>query len=501
MDDSSDDHAVDEELVKFWNALPQASLDERATGKFLKLADGFVLGKPELGNRFLVRSAYEELIENFNECSEVFRKWVVTGTPGIGKTFFSAYFMWIAACQRKSVVWEPSGAEEIYLMTSDRIQVAEKNALTFNPYLNEKNTVYIVDGHTPRNVTAWTLLVTSPKRDIYHHYTKSAISSRVFMRPWDHDELQRCRLELYERGRYRASQSVMDRLFEWYGGVPRYVLQHASIMLAIPGATENSVVEKLVRDLKEAVSSHKLSDLQNSFKDEISDGPFSHRILHIWPGSLNGKLVWSSSSLAWASVKIQHYVAEQYALQLFEDLRLFIDIASMPEAGSFRGVLYESYAHYILRRGGAFRVRRLLGPDQHSNQQNNNINDSSSINFPVAELKTFRQLDQVDMACTEAYWQPLVRNLRSIDSMRGLVNFFQITTSTHHPIIAAGQEALNRVSVHESRRLYFVVPSAIFATFKYQPYHTLKGTVHKGNLGDVAEVQQWALEVAVGRSI
>jgi hypothetical protein len=85
--------------------------------EYLKLHHSLVLGDPTLGDRFLVRPIYKELCQRFERNHST--KVVVTGTPGIGKTIFSAYYMWIAVHAKRTVVWQPfqfPGHSPTYLM-------------------------------------------------------------------------------------------------------------------------------------------------------------------------------------------------------------------------------------------------------------------------------------------------------------------------------------------------------------------------------------------------
>ncbi|KAH9461347.1 hypothetical protein Pst134EA_017656 [Puccinia striiformis f. sp. tritici] len=49
---------VEEDIVRFWKALPDATLVSHGEMQYLELKDSFVLGDEELGRRFLVRSIY-----------------------------------------------------------------------------------------------------------------------------------------------------------------------------------------------------------------------------------------------------------------------------------------------------------------------------------------------------------------------------------------------------------------------------------------------------------
>ncbi|KAI9620249.1 hypothetical protein H4Q26_013818 [Puccinia striiformis f. sp. tritici PST-130] len=47
-------------------------------------------------------------------------------------------------------------------------------------------------------------------------------------------------------------------------------------------------------------------------------------------------------------------------------------------------------------------------------------------------------------------------------------------------------------------KLYFVVPSDVYQTYRCQPYHAKDGKLFKGRLGNVREVKQWALMIPTG---
>ncbi|PLW42567.1 hypothetical protein PCASD_05295 [Puccinia coronata f. sp. avenae] len=169
---------ADEQILRFWDNLTKANLvTEEAEGEkmeYLNLHQSFVLGKQGLGDRFLVRPIYKELYERIE--AGHFTKWIVTGTPGIGKTFFSAYYMWIAARAQKTVVWQPfpSAGSPFYLMTPGAVEGLMANSTELRNALANPQTVYIVDGQAPTSCGAWTLLVTSPQQDHYKHHSKEA---------------------------------------------------------------------------------------------------------------------------------------------------------------------------------------------------------------------------------------------------------------------------------------------------------------------------------------
>jgi len=60
----------------------------------LSLPDGvFLLGRPSIGSKLMIRDCYKPLYEMVRDSSD-FTRWVLVGTPVFGKTLFTAYVMW-----------------------------------------------------------------------------------------------------------------------------------------------------------------------------------------------------------------------------------------------------------------------------------------------------------------------------------------------------------------------------------------------------------------------
>ena len=82
------------------------------TNNTLELANGtFFLGDPMLGSKLFIRPCYKELSEIILDgaSSGAWRNVVVTGTPGIGKSVFGLYLLYLLRCQGKTVVFEQKG--------------------------------------------------------------------------------------------------------------------------------------------------------------------------------------------------------------------------------------------------------------------------------------------------------------------------------------------------------------------------------------------------------
>ncbi|OAV94846.1 hypothetical protein PTTG_26843 [Puccinia triticina 1-1 BBBD Race 1] len=332
-----------EDLGRFWQALPaDATIVPVGKMQHLKLKESYVLGERNLGRSLLVRPIYKELCERF-EARKV-HKSVVTGTPEIGKTVFSAYYMWIAACQKKTVVWQPVssglGVPPTYLMTSRGVERVASDSPELLSALANPETMYIVDGQAPMLsfVNAWTLVLTSPLRDHYKIVLKIPRSELLYMEPWSDEELKNCQAFLYPDEEILPTD-LMDQLFD-----------------------------------READSSH---------QPRHPDGNLAHY------------------QLAWASRRVEKAVVDRFARQIHTDLKPFLqnpgNYGLDYNFDNLRGLMFECYAHAVLGDGGRFQVRRRceLG-DPRGGQ-------SLEVTFPAAELSVSQTRPIKHQSLSEAH--------------------------------------------------------------------------------------------------
>ncbi|KAA1074723.1 hypothetical protein PGT21_017069 [Puccinia graminis f. sp. tritici] len=307
---------VGEGLIRFWKALPEASLVVDGEVEYLELKESYILGDENLGDRLLVRPIYKELCEFFK--ANAYNRWVVTGTPGIGKTFFSVYYMWIAARAKKTVVWQPPFLPEhlSYLMTSRGVELVGTWDSEITDALATSDAVHIVDGKAPKLRKVWTLLVTSPQHNHYHQFLKENNSKLLYMPPWSYEELQTCKAILYPDERILPT-TLMDRVFEWYGGVPRYVLARASTEFKRKGGNEDAAFQAVNQRLTEAINRGGIMDVMKAFQAKTPDGQFSHRVVHIYSHP-SGEL--TRYHLSWASHQVESAMTKRCEQELCIDL-------------------------------------------------------------------------------------------------------------------------------------------------------------------------------------
>ncbi|KAJ8324465.1 hypothetical protein O5D80_006718 [Batrachochytrium dendrobatidis] len=82
----------DHELTKFFHNLRYAKLEDDV----LSMPPGtYLLGDPSLGSKLYTRQVYKELALGIEQSKPWQRGFVVTGTPGMGKTFFGIWMMYL----------------------------------------------------------------------------------------------------------------------------------------------------------------------------------------------------------------------------------------------------------------------------------------------------------------------------------------------------------------------------------------------------------------------
>jgi hypothetical protein len=253
----------------------------------------------------------------------------------------------------------------------------------------------------------------------------------LYMTPWSYNELLNCKIILF----LNLPKTLMDELFDWYGGVPRYVLHIASDQLA-HGEKAEDVVQYLEIQMIGAIHKDTISVLIKAHRDRLADGQFSHRVLHLCRHPNNNLANFQSD---WASSKVENTVLNAFAQQLYDGVEGFLQRGNDYECGNLSGLIFEARAHTILSGGGNFRARRLIEGGQNV-----------MLMFPPTTRQNFQKLADVDLG-TQVFWRPDKKNLPAIDALCGPANLFQMTVSHSHPIKHQGLcDALEVVPKSES---------------------------------------------------
>jgi hypothetical protein len=167
--------------------------------------------------------------------------------------------------------------------------------------------------------------------------------------------------------------------------------------------------------------------------------------------------------LRFASAFIQERVYDKFANEVHSKLMLFTrEAAGNPLLSSILGCLYEEFVHRRLCGNETFRIRALDGPSSSDEQ----------VNFGGLLTKTINCAEDVSAGY---YCKPAAHNFESVDAVIAPHSLFQVTVGSTHPVKQHGVDVLSGSMTASEVRLYFVVPSDRFSTFRSQPYVTKDG--------------------------
>jgi hypothetical protein len=178
-----------------------------------------------------------------------------------------------------------------------------------------------------------------------------------------------------------------------------------------------------------------------------------------------------------------HYVGlrllEKYKLELIEDLARFDGVQR-----AIGGHLFEMYGHLVFSRGGVELKCKCLETGKESQIF---LKEYHGARMPLCTK-------EIPIKMISGYYAATDRNFPAIDSMSEQ-GMFQFTISFDHPI--RGVEIFDRLcGYYDEPKLYFVVPSHIFASFKAQEFKQMRGnkTAHS-----VQGLKQFAIELPAQR--
>lgn len=345
----------DEELNKFWQTLKNASCKE-----FLELPEGVrFLGKDHGTSKLLVRKCYVDLQEVVFD--DKINKLRIVGNPGIGKTFFGYYLLYLLAKKNETIVYDNfNETDPIVFEGGKRAFTSDSDAI--KPYLRNSAVWYIADGHQPKDVNAKTILITSPKKERYWDFDKyTGVVTARFMPVWSWEEIKQCRKALYDKE--VTWKSALD-LFSMWGGIPRYVLERASDV--IHQNKLNSAIKDCEMDIFDSIDesciertkvSHMLVHMEVNLPAE-DDDELDEDELNRCSAKLdrNGKTPYTEAEIRFASRFVREKVTSQLETRIRQRLIEQIKVGS---GSPLLGSSFEYVAHKTLRNGGKFDVRPL----------------------------------------------------------------------------------------------------------------------------------------------
>ncbi|CAG8799827.1 32188_t:CDS:2, partial [Racocetra persica] len=445
--------------------------------------DVFFLGDENMyGSKLLIRNCYLQLLEliekNRKRDGPAYTGCTITGTPGIGKTYFGLYLLFYIRYNYPEaiIVWQCT--EKICYQFSPDGNVQEGDISLFRKTLNNRDNFLLVDAQALTfPYSAYKVLLTSPKVERFNEAVKWPGFTQYFMPVWVQEEITTFWTFQYKNKKNNEGKEftleLLKTLIEKWGPIPR------SVLLKWDDETYQQKYQQLIDEAK-------LEDCINSIdKSGMPTGAISGRLIHLDPVPR-----FTSAVYRFASQRVFDKIIREYEIRTKKNVRdLIMNSHGLSHIAGFRGNLFEDFAHQKLQNGGMFRIRCL----------NNKNLEVTEKHIEKLECNWFITLNE---ARKEYYNRPKSKTFASIDSFSldsKTLDLYQITVSKNHGMKIKGLNDLNcllewRKDVNNFN-LYFVVPSDIFKTSPQQKYKTTKDEDCKKIPGWINKITQYALEI------
>ncbi|EXX62053.1 hypothetical protein RhiirA5_395628 [Rhizophagus irregularis] len=475
----------DKNLIKFWRALKNATCENET----LKLSKNtHFLGKGYV-SILLIRKCYHDLQKIvFDDTIDKLR---ITGNPGIGKTYFGYYLLYLLAQKDVTIVYDNHHETKPIIFEGNNAYVSNSDGI--DVYLRKPAVWYIVDGKEPKDVKAKTILICSPKKNHYKNFDKyEGVVTIRYMPTWKWEEIARCRKELYEK---KVSNKKARDCFRKWGGIPRFVLERANY--------------KTHQDkLNSAIKRSKM-DIFDYIGESIGDDNVSHMLVHIHvnlpaeddvsndddddddvdnndnsdsnDGDVNvksgssasqvqldkyGEIAYTETVLKFASNKVMKLVTQKLESRIRQRL---LEKTKADTGNTLLGTSFEYLAHRILRNGGKFDIRPL---DKYSGEVSSD--PDAVVDLHTQDEQLYFSKNNIDVIENKMYYQPTEKNFPSIDSIIAPNKVFQMTLAENHPIKTSGLKLLYKKFGGDSAQhlvyFYFVVPEHLYEVYKLQKF-------------------------------
>eukprot|EP00276_Gloeochaete_wittrockiana_P000257 CAMPEP_0184673574 /NCGR_PEP_ID=MMETSP0308-20130426/86752_1 /TAXON_ID=38269 /ORGANISM="Gloeochaete witrockiana, Strain SAG 46.84" /LENGTH=516 /DNA_ID=CAMNT_0027121073 /DNA_START=942 /DNA_END=2492 /DNA_ORIENTATION=- len=336
-----------EELQRLWEAL--TSLQSDCSSVIRLPSDVNCLVTPgEVAVPIYVRRSYKTLFAYlYSEYKCRARThFLLTGNPGIGKTWFSLYCLYRFSQMGNDtppLVVNFGNAQIVGVFVKGRaIRASSMTDNIVQKTLREEGCVYLVDGVAdPARHNCFTIFTVSPDHSKYGEYLKVTKAFRRFLFPWSLEEIQECRALCYPD----VSQDLAEEFFRYFGGTVRYVLGKASVL----------PLSECLQDLEQALAKVDIQQVKDSIGNfELLPGA-SHRLLHlVLPEGQSVDDIVISPVVQFASPYVARAVAQQFHQHHKEMTLSMVNKTPDPRAGGLHGLLYEEMMLCLMQIPGSF---------------------------------------------------------------------------------------------------------------------------------------------------
>jgi len=368
----------------------------------LELVNGtFFLGEESLGYKLFIRPCYrklsERILNDFYKRSHL----VVTGTPGIGKSVFGLYLMYLLRCEGKTVVFERKS--DWYRFNDEGVIKGDVASFRQAGFLDDESSWYLSDPDAkPQELLSLrTVVLVSPNYERTKEFMKlSGLAQQIFMPVWKVDELLDCQCAVFPD----VPSDVVKQRFAEVGGVARAVFDE--IMF--------NRVKKGILDALQTRSVRTLINAAFTWHGQFRTDETGDKLFHIWSSDVDD---FTECTIELASKYMGDAVVstiDKRGSEELEDLLAaafdYPDVARMI-GGSVRGKLFERLAH---RRIGEARIAKE--PFKMAILNSSGVVSGDSLNFSFSASKEFKGNDFPSDFESGIYYTPVSQNFPAIDS-------------------------------------------------------------------------------------
>lgn len=355
----------------------------------------------------------------------------VTGTPGIGKSFFYSYFFDRFRAENKDVT---------IVTASYNADRTFQSCLIFYPgsltgCLSDKipvlrDAVYLFDGAPnvpPANVRM--VCFTSPNHHWLRSICKDELHTRLYMPVWTLEEL----LDAADALKLSVSLETIGERFNFFGGSARYCLKSEA---------HSKKVDLAIDETRQKIwKITSFEEVERALDQNIQTEEVNHQIFHCSPILLVD--LPERRELFIASVEIRELLDQSLIHWDLVKQREFVRmLRSSDYSSSLLGWIFEAFSARTLKTGGEFAVTRLSSPLE-----------TCAI---VLDPDQFKTMPRSNYPAVDGVFR---------DNGTGLIWLFQMTRAESHPLKGAGIKLLLK-EIHELHalnhgrvRLVFVVPA------------------------------------------
>jgi hypothetical protein len=368
-----------------------------------------------------------------------FKKAIVTGTPGIGKSIFLIYLLWklVRTGKRVLIIFHP---HSIYYDGQGGVFELTTFPSVVNHEFWNKDLWCLFDakekfpsdlGRLPYSECAF-VLSTFPRREMVNDFKKPPVPQVFYMPLWNEKELETISSKFPNAGDWH------DR-FRILGGIPRHVLE----------STRDDPTELLQAackqcDLKDC---SQIIGLHSSITDVSA---LVHSLVHI-----TSTYPFTESIVTYASETALDIIVTNNAAQAKRKMvELLESSAWNPLTASLCRYIFEPFALELLENGGVFPCRQLAQENTESKPLDTFLTIPTSIRMVVDKVELGQSENQL--------YVPRTKNGTSIDAWIPGIGAFRMTVGKPPDINGGVTDDLVLLGTN---KLFWLLPPLYFNSF------------------------------------